>query len=127
MWTCPKCRETVDDELDTCWSCGTGQDGSADSAFRPEADAPLDELAEAVETVEAEGLTRAGDPLLCPRCHCKLRFMGTKAFHEGPRYGFLGEIGELFVNRQKFDVYCCGRCGRVEFFVDGVGERFRRE
>jgi len=29
------------------------------------------------------------------------------------------------VNKQQFDVYMCPRCGRVEFFVDGVGEEFR--
>ena len=52
--------------------------------------------------------------------------MGTKKFHEGKRWGALGEIGELFTNRENFDVYMCPRCGRVEFFVDGVGEEFRR-
>jgi hypothetical protein len=31
----------------------------------------------------------------------------------------------LFVNREHFDVYVCPRCGRVEFFVDGVGEQYR--
>ena len=34
-------------------------------------------------------------------------------------------MGELFVNRESFDVYVCPRCGRVEFFVDGIGEEFR--
>ena len=37
----------------------------------------------------------------------------------------LGDLGELFVNRESFDVYCCGRCGRVELFIDGIGEEFR--
>jgi len=37
----------------------------------------------------------------------------------------LGDLGELFVNKERFDVYCCPRCGRVEFFVDGIGEEFR--
>lgn len=31
----------------------------------------------------------------------------------------------LFENREHFDVYVCPRCGRVEFFLDGVGEEFR--
>lgn len=35
----------------------------------------------------------------------------------------MGEIGELFVNKERFDVYVCERCGRVELFVDGVAER----
>ncbi len=65
------------------------------------------------------------NPMHCPRCDMALKFVGTKSFHEGTRYGFLGELGELFVNREKFDVYVCERCGRVELFVDGIGEEFR--
>jgi len=61
----------------------------------------------------------------CPRCSTTLQYMGTKKFHEGKNWGVLGELGELFVNKQHFDVYMCGRCGRVELFVDGVGEDFR--
>ena len=67
------------------------------------------------------------DPLTCPRCDTKLDYVGTKKFHEGTRgWGFfLGDLGELFTNREHFDVYVCGRCGRVELFVDGIGEEFR--
>ncbi len=54
-----------------------------------------------------------------------MRYMGEKQFHEGRRYGLLGDIGELFVNKERFDVYACPRCGVVEFFVDGVGEHLR--
>ena len=65
------------------------------------------------------------DPMVCPRCTTTLDFVGTKRFHEGTRWGVLGEIGELFTNRESFDVYVCPRCGRVELFVDGIGEQFR--
>ena len=65
------------------------------------------------------------DPIQCPRCNTALKYLGTKKFHEGTRLGFLGDLGELFVNRESFDVYVCPRCGRVEFFVDGIGEQFR--
>lgn len=51
--------------------------------------------------------------------------MGTKQFHEGKRWGLLGDLGELFVNKESFDVYACPQCGSVEFFVDGVGEHLR--
>lgn len=61
----------------------------------------------------------------CPRCNEPLEHLGTKRFHEGTNWGLLGEIGEFFVNRDRFDVYACPRCGRVEFFVDGVGEQHR--
>lgn len=65
------------------------------------------------------------DPMQCPRCETSLHHVGTKSFHEGRRWGLLGDLGELFVNKEKFDVYVCNRCGRVELFVDGIGEQFR--
>lgn len=33
MWTCPKCREEVDDELEVCWACGTTVEGVEDPHF----------------------------------------------------------------------------------------------
>jgi len=70
-------------------------------------------------------MTTQVDPMHCPRCDASLDYVGTKRFHEGTRWGILGEIGELFTNREHFDVYVCPRCGRVELFVDGIGEEFR--
>jgi predicted RNA-binding Zn-ribbon protein involved in translation (DUF1610 family) len=66
------------------------------------------------------------DPMECARCGSSLECCGTKRFHEGTQWGFLGDIGELFENKEHFDVYMCPRCGRVELFVDGVGEEFRK-
>lgn len=65
--------------------------------------------------------------MACPRCDTALQFQGTKRFHEGSRgWAFwLDQLGELFVNREHFDVYVCPRCGRVEMFVDGIGEEYR--
>ncbi|MGH2400241.1 MAG: hypothetical protein ACRDF6_10385 [bacterium] len=73
-----------------------------------------------------KGYMAESDPMNCPRCGSGLQYMGTKKFHEGTRWGVFGELGELFENREHFDVYMCPRCGRVEFFVDGVGEEFRQ-
>ena len=70
-------------------------------------------------------MSDATNPMKCPRCDTDLDYVGTKSFHEGTRWGFLGELGELFVNKESFDVYVCQRCGRVELFVDGIGEEFR--
>jgi phage FluMu protein Com len=61
----------------------------------------------------------------CARCEVVLTYAGTKKFHEGTRWGILGDLGELFVNKEQFAVYFCPRCGKVEFFVDGVGEKLR--
>lgn len=61
----------------------------------------------------------------CSSCAVVLTYAGTKRFHEGTRWGLLGDIGELFVNKETFDVYHCPKCGKVEFFVDGIGEELR--
>lgn len=65
------------------------------------------------------------NPMICSRCETDLSYVGTKSFHEGKRWGVLGELGELFVNKQHFDVYVYNRCGKVELFIDGIGEEFR--
>jgi len=105
MWTCPKCGEQHDDQFSSCWKCAGGEAPEAAGALPPG--------------------QPAADPIRCPRCLANLDFVGTRRFHEGTRWGLMGEIGELFVNQESFDVYVCPRCGRVEFFVDGIGEEFR--
>ena len=41
----------------------------------------------------------------CRRCDVTLEFAGTKRFHEGTNWGWVGEIGEFFVRKERFDVY----------------------
>ena len=108
MWTCKKCREELEDSFTTCWSCGTLRSGIEDPRFRPEQASMLDRG------------TRP--PMDCLRCKSKLDYVGTKAFHEGARWGILGDVAELFVKRKSFDLYVCADCGQVEFFVSGLGE-----
>ena len=36
MWSCPKCGESIEDNFDACWNCGTGQDGTAPAPWQPE-------------------------------------------------------------------------------------------
>ncbi|MDR2466068.1 MAG: hypothetical protein LBD35_01635 [Prevotellaceae bacterium] len=49
-------------------------------------------------------------------CKTPLSFAGTYKFHEGRRYGFLGNTAELFVKKRAFDVYECPKCGKVELY-----------
>jgi hypothetical protein len=65
------------------------------------------------------------NPMTCARCEQELDYVGTRRFHEGTNWGVLGEVGEFFVKREAFDIYVCPNCGRVEFFVNGIGEEFR--
>jgi hypothetical protein len=114
MWTCGNCKEKVEDGFDACWNCGASREGVPDPAFRPERD---------VSAISPPA--GAANPIACPRCDRHLDYVGRKRFHEGTNWGAFGELGELFVKREHFDVYVCPRCGRVEFFVDGLGEEFR--
>src|SRR5687767_15146923 len=76
-------------------------------------------------TYDEQQTEQATSPMLCPRCDRPLSYVGTKDFHEGPGGGVFSDWTELFMNKERFDVYVCRRCGRVEFFVDGIGEQFR--
>lgn len=105
-WQCPECGERQEPAFTECWKCSYLRGSGGDESVK-----------------EGEG----GDPMVCPNCKLTLDFVGTKKFHEGSRAApfILGELGELFVKREHFDVYVCSRCGRVELFLDGVGEEFR--
>ena len=144
MWQCIKCREQVDDGFDVCWNCGTSSDGTEDSDFRRaeeirteemEPSRPVPEQLNVADELAAIREISAGDvidremtqqtAIFCSRCDRELDFVGTKSFHEGFQWGVFGDLAELFVNKEAFDLYVCRRCGRVEFFVSGVGEQFR--
>ena len=56
-----------------------------------------------------------------------MEFAGTKRFHEGSRMGVLGDLAEFFVGRENYDVYVCTKCGKVELYVDGIGDALRGE
>src|SRR4051794_799306 len=60
MWTCPKCREKVDESFEVCWSCGTTPEGIEDPDFvttdeaEPIEDPPLDLDPKVEELLEDE-------------------------------------------------------------------------
>lgn len=103
MWTCSVCGEQHEAQFEACWRCTTPSPAAESAPPLPPEPATLN----------------------CLRCPTAMEFVGTRKFHEGTRWGAFGELGELFVNRERFDVYLCPRCGRVELFVDGVGEDLR--
>ena len=98
-WTCQYCKTKIDDDaFEVCWNCNCEKDKS-----EPE--------------------KRAADSIPdCIRCQDKISFIGTKNFHEGTRWGVLGDLGELFVNKENLDMYACKTCGKVEFFIAGFNE-----
>ena len=95
-WQCQHCNTSIeDDDFEVCWNCNS-EKGAAEPASSAEVPAPE-----------------------CLRCNTQLSFIGTKNFHEGARWGVLGDIGEFFVNKENLDMYACKSCGKVEFFIAG--------
>ena len=115
MWQCRVCgAEVENDSWETCWRCGSARslEGAA-----------LAERQRAVAQKSAPAV-----PLKCLRCGGAMKYGGTKKFYEGTRWGFwLGDVGELLINREMYDVYACPQCGKLEFFVDGIGDEVRGE
>ena len=60
--------------------------------------------------------------LPCARCNTETQALGTRTLPGASTGGILGELSELFANREKLEVFACPNCGCVEFFVEGVGQ-----
>ena len=110
MWICTYCNsENENDDFMTCWNCAVDSDTSL----------------EAIELMRQRNREKRAQFYDCLRCKGKMQFAGTKKFHEGARWGFLGDIGELLVNKEGYDIFACETCGKVELYLDGVGEEYR--
>jgi Zn finger protein HypA/HybF involved in hydrogenase expression len=115
MWTCNTCgAKSVDDTWLDCWKCGTLKSSEGPT---PE------------EKTEIQAKIAKASRMNCLRCDSSLKYLGKKKLHEGTRqWGFwLGDLGELFTNREHVDFYVCPTCGKLELFSDGIGEEFRNE
>ena len=54
--------------------------------------------------------------LSCLRCQTPMNYKGSRKFHEGKRFGALGDLFELMVKKEELHVYHCPKCKKVEFF-----------
>jgi len=104
-WTCSNCKETNEDSFDQCWKCGSFSDGTRASGSH-DSDTPA--------WMQPPRLINC---LRCPGT--RMTFIGRRRFHEGTQaMPFLfGNLGELFVNREEFDLHACPSCGKVELFL----------
>lgn len=95
-WTCSNCSTFIDDDtFEVCWNCSCEKGKSK----------PPQALSNKIPD--------------CIRCQTNLTFIGSKSFHEGTRWGVLGDLGEFFVNKENLDMFACKSCGKVEFFIEG--------
>lgn len=97
MKECPKCGTEVQDNFDLCWNCTYSF-----SQYK---------------IVKTDLINMSKRKVDCTRCNLPLIFSGKFKFHEGKRIGIFGDLFELFVNRESFDLYVCPKCGQVEFFT----------
>lgn len=72
----------------------------------------------------SEASSGSNDELPCVRCQTPLTYVGERDFREGSGGWVLafGQLGALFENSTRLEVWGCHSCGHVEFFVPGVGE-----
>ena len=110
MWQCEKCREEVDEPFDACWNCGAARDGTPDPDF--------------LQVNVTPPQPKKPNPLQCLRCREDLDFVGTRTSKEVP--GLL-DFARMFAWGTSFDIYVCPSCGRVELFIDGIGDDKRPE
>lgn len=97
MKTCPNCKSETEDNFELCWNCNF--------SFTEN------------KIIEIKELIKGDREIDCIRCKIPLIYSGEYKFHEGSRTGFFGDIFEAFVNREKFDLYICPKCGKVEFYI----------
>ena len=136
MKICPNCKEEVEDNFDICWNCqysfvdnkvlNENNIGLICPACNAEIDSHLHfcpyckyDLKSAIE-IDKHGVPGPVKQIDCLRCHIPMSFNGNFRFHEGTRIGALGDLFELFTNRESFDLYFCPNCGKVEFFLPEV-------
>ena len=97
MKTCPNCQSEIEENFDVCWNCNYSI-----------IERKIIDLGDSTEDTK---------DIECLRCNVSLVYSGEYKFHEGTRRGLLGNIFELFINREKFDLYTCPKCGKVEFYL----------
>lgn len=97
-WKCKNCSTEIEEtSFEVCWNCGCEKGKES----LPELKSPS---------------------LQCLRCDSSMVKLGSKEFHEGSRWGALGNLGELLVSRQALDMFACKACGKVEFFITSEKE-----
>lgn len=59
MWKCSKCNESVDNEFDSCWNCGTNKDGSP-AENQSEFNATKSDVIETIKSAQQNSPTVSG-------------------------------------------------------------------
>ena len=112
MWKCHLCDAVVEDDTwEVCWQCSAPRTADA-------------RVAEQERKVLEEQKSRF---MRCLRCEGAMVHGGRREFHEGTRLGALGDLAELLVSKEALDLWYCGTCGKVEFYMPDIGTALRPE
>ncbi len=61
-WSCPNCREIIEDQFDSCWQCGCSRDGELNLEF----------LREPATSGDLSALEKAFmEAFVCAKCDCR--------------------------------------------------------
>lgn len=110
MKLCPVCAAEVLDIFDLCWKCLNEFDAKGQTRVETETDFHLENDPNNPNSDTQKNIE-------CLRCGVPLQFVRKIDIHEGTRFGVLGDLGELFVNKASFKLYKCPSCGKVEFYL----------
>lgn len=134
MKKCPQCNAEVEDNFEICWNCqysfvdGKILENNDFQLLCPSCNTAVDSSFEECPgcgqnlSIFKSGLVENQEEprnIDCLRCNLPMAYQGNFKFHEGTRTGVLGNLFELFTNREEFILYCCPNCGKVEFFLPG--------
>lgn len=108
FWTCQNCNEEIENQFEVCWKCQHDRFGQVPVSFS---------ALEAEDRRQYAALNEQWSQKHCLQCQTALSYAGKKDFHEGTRWGVLGDVGELFVSHTTLHMYACPSCHRVEFFL----------
>jgi hypothetical protein len=110
MKLCPVCSAEVLDNFDLCWKCLNEFDAQGSSSVKTEIDLHRENEVNVKHSDDQKKIK-------CLRCDIPLQFVRSIDIHEGTRFGVLGNLAELFVNKASFMLYRCPSCGKVEFYL----------
>lgn len=97
MKNCPNCNADIEEGFKLCWNCNY--------SFVQN------------EIIDINDISETERNINCLRCDIKLVYSGNYKFHEGAKFGVFGNLLEVFVNRESFDIYICPKCGKTEFYI----------
>ena len=134
MKSCPKCNTEIEDNFELCWNCQYSfvedkvLDKSDYISICPKCNMEVKsylhscpfchyDLRESISNDEIE--PNENKHVDCIRCKIALDYHGNFTFNENTRSGSLGNLLEVFINKESIDIYSCPECGKIEFYLPG--------